>query len=78
MQSGIRALPQSALLPDADYNGLTNLAILRYLGALPINPLRNPTTNIPVSALPLVETDLHVSCSFPPDAFIDEVNLFSV
>ncbi|KAF8493484.1 laccase C [Russula emetica] len=55
----IRALPQSALLPDASYSNLNNLAILRYLGALEINPLRDPTVNIPVSQLPLVETDLH-------------------
>ncbi|KAN0114011.1 laccase C [Russula decolorans] len=55
----IRALPQSALLPNANYTNLNNLAILRYLGALPINPLTNPTTNIPVSELPLVETNLH-------------------
>ncbi len=78
MQSGIRALPRSAVLPEAGYNDLTNLAILRYLGALETHPFWDPTVYIPVSELPLVETDLHVSCSFSPDAFIDEVNLFPV
>lgn len=55
----IRALPKSALLPNPNYDNLNNLAILRYLGALPINPITDPTVNIPVSELPLVETDLH-------------------
>ncbi|KAI0276852.1 laccase 14 [Russula aff. rugulosa BPL654] len=55
----IRALPISALEPDPNFNNLTNLAILRYLGAFPINPLIDPTVNIPVSKSPLIETNLH-------------------
>ncbi|KAI0246638.1 laccase 2 precursor [Lactifluus subvellereus] len=52
----IRALPNVGI---ESYTGFANLAILRYLGALPLNPRNDPTVNIPKSVLPLKETDLH-------------------
>ncbi|KAI0297792.1 laccase [Multifurca ochricompacta] len=52
----IRALPN---LSDKGYAGFTNVAILRYLGALIQDPLSDPNVNIPTSLLPLVETNLH-------------------
>ncbi|KAH9005363.1 laccase [Lactarius deliciosus] len=52
----IRAVPNVGA--SQDFTGLTNLAILRYLGAPPVDP-SDPTTNIPSSILPLKETDLH-------------------
>ena len=55
--AGIRVLPNVGI---ESYTGFANLAILRYLGALPQNPKNNPTVNIPKSVLPLKETDLHV------------------
>ncbi|KAH9008338.1 laccase C [Lactarius deliciosus] len=54
--AGIRAVPNVGA--SQDFTGLTNLAILRYLGAPPVDP-SDPTTNIPSSILPLKETDLH-------------------
>ncbi|KAI0258279.1 laccase C [Gloeopeniophorella convolvens] len=51
----VRSLP-----PGQGYTGLINLAVLRYDGAPSANPTTDPTTNIPVSQLPLVETNLHV------------------
>jgi len=41
------------------------VAILRYLGALPINPSDDPDADIPTSVLPLNETDLHPLESTP-------------
>jgi iron transport multicopper oxidase len=60
----IRAVPSFG---NQNFIGLTNLAVLRYFGALPINPFVNPTENVPQSVLPLVETNLHplVSTSVP-------------
>ncbi|KAH9959974.1 laccase 3 [Russula dissimulans] len=52
----IRALPN---IGDQTYDNLTNLAILRYAGALIQDPSNDPTENIPTSVLPLNETDLH-------------------
>ncbi|KAI0258277.1 laccase [Gloeopeniophorella convolvens] len=56
----VRSLP-----PGQGYTGLTNLAVLRYQGAPRANPTTDPTTNIPVSQLPLVETNLHPLTSSP-------------
>ncbi|KAI0294023.1 laccase C [Multifurca ochricompacta] len=50
----IRALP-----PRQDYTGLINLAVLHYDGADNANPTTDPTTDIPTSSSPLVETNLH-------------------
>ncbi|KAI0294017.1 laccase T2 copper depleted [Multifurca ochricompacta] len=52
----IRALSN---LLDKSYANFTNVAILRYFGAFPINPSPDPNVNIPTSVLPLVETNLH-------------------
>ncbi|KAN0136677.1 laccase [Lactarius tabidus] len=52
----IRAVPNFG---NQDFTGLTNLAVLRYLGALRTNPRSDPTKNIPQSVLPLIETNLH-------------------
>jgi hypothetical protein len=38
-----------------------NLAVLHYGGADDANPTVDPTTDIPTSSSPLVETGLHVS-----------------
>ncbi|KAI9511060.1 laccase 2 precursor [Russula earlei] len=53
----IRALPTH--FENQTFAGFTNVAILRYLGARIQNPPSDPNTNIPPSALPLKETDLH-------------------
>ncbi|KAI9450838.1 laccase [Lactarius psammicola] len=58
----IRSLPNGA---GRDYSNLNNLAILRYAGAPAANPTVDPTVNIPVSTLPLVETNLHPLVSAP-------------
>ncbi|KAH9074384.1 laccase [Lactarius deliciosus] len=55
----IRSLP-----PGRDFSNLNNLAILSYAGA-PANQTVDPTVNIPVSKLPLVETNLHPLVSTP-------------
>jgi hypothetical protein len=56
MQTGIRALP-----PGRDFSNYNNLAVLRYAGAQHGNPTVNPTVNVPVSKIPFIETNLHVS-----------------
>ncbi|KAI0290163.1 laccase T2 copper depleted [Russula brevipes] len=58
----IRALPN---IGNQTYQGFTNVAILRYLGALPQNPTADPNVTIPTSVLPLNETDLHPLESIP-------------
>ena len=58
MQLGIRSLPNA---PGRNYSNLNNLAVLHYIGAPLRNPTSDPTVNIPVSQMPLVETALHVS-----------------
>jgi hypothetical protein len=55
--AGIRALPN---IGNQTYQGFTNVAILRYLGAPSENPSDDPDEDIPTSVLPLNETDLHV------------------
>lgn len=52
----IRALPNTG---GQNFSDLTNLAVLHYAGAANANPTYDPTANIPVSIIPLVETDLH-------------------
>ncbi|KAI0258275.1 laccase [Gloeopeniophorella convolvens] len=52
----IRSLPNAA---GHNFTNLANLAVLHYAGAPNANPTTDPTTNIPVSKLPLVETNLH-------------------
>jgi len=42
-----------------NYSDFNNLAILRYAGATNGSPTVDPTVNIPVSQIPLVETNLH-------------------
>jgi hypothetical protein len=59
LQTGIRSLP-----PGRDFSNLNNLAVLRYAGAPQKNPIVDPTVDIPVSQIPLVETDLHVCVSY--------------
>ena len=63
MLLGIRALPNTAVrnFTNVDYANLNNLAILNYAGAPVANATADPTVNVPVSKLPLVETNLHVS-----------------
>jgi hypothetical protein len=52
-----------------------NVAILKYKGAECEEPSKDPWVNVPVSKLPLVETNLHVSCACL-DLLIDSVNMF--
>ncbi|KAH9038745.1 laccase [Lactarius pseudohatsudake] len=52
----IRSLPN---VPGRNFSDFNNLAILRYAGASHANPTDDPTVNVPVSKLPLVETHLH-------------------
>ncbi|KAH9164028.1 laccase [Lactarius sanguifluus] len=65
----IRAVPNAG--PNQNFTDLTNLAILRYLGAPIVDP-SDPTTDIPPSVLPLKETDLHplVPTPVPGDPFL--------
>jgi hypothetical protein len=44
-----------------NFSDFNNLAILHYIGAPDGDPTVDPTVEIPVSTLPLVETNLHVS-----------------
>ncbi|KAI0297810.1 multicopper oxidase-domain-containing protein [Multifurca ochricompacta] len=55
-KTGMRALPNAA---GRNFSNLNNLAVLHYAGAPDTNPTVDPTVNIPVSKLPLVETNLH-------------------
>ena len=55
-------------LPDADlklfnFSQSNNVAILRYKGAECEDPKEDPSVNVPALKLPLVETNLHVSCA---------------
>jgi len=52
----IRALPVS---PGRDFSDFNNVAILRYDEADCENPTNDPNVGVPVSTLPLVETNLH-------------------
>ena len=74
---GIRALPVSASLFEsgpANFSDFNNVAIFHYEQAPNTNPPEDPSVNIPVSKLPLVETNLHVSRKVSPsDLLIDEV-----
>jgi iron transport multicopper oxidase len=54
----IRSLPNEAGVAR-NYSNLNNLAVLHYAGAPSGNPTSDPTVNIPVSQIPLVETALH-------------------
>ena len=56
LRTGIRSLPSGR-----NYRDFNNLAVLRYSGAKNETPTADPTVNIPVSQIPLVETNLHVS-----------------
>jgi len=51
----------TATVSNSNFSDFTNLAVLRYAGASDGNPTADPTVNIPVSQIPLVETNLHVS-----------------
>ncbi|KAI9450836.1 laccase [Lactarius psammicola] len=62
----IRALPHVSTW-ILDFSDHTNVAILRYSSAPIEDPSADPNVNVPVSQLPLVETNLHVSCLFPLD-----------
>jgi hypothetical protein len=53
----MRSLPNTA---GQNFSSLTNLAVLSYIGAANAYPTDDPTSNIPVSQMPLVETNLHV------------------
>ncbi|KAF8272718.1 multicopper oxidase-domain-containing protein [Lactarius quietus] len=53
----IRSLPNA---PGQNFSNLNNLAVLRYAGAAQAYPPCDPTVNISVSQMPLVETNLHV------------------
>ena len=60
---GIRALPNSQL-GGSNFGGYTNLAVLRYLGALRArvpSPPADPSQSVPTIQNPLIETNLHVS-----------------
>lgn len=55
----MRALPQN-VIRTFNFSDFNNLAVLHYDGAPDAIPAADPTVNIPVSQLPLVETNLHV------------------
>ena len=57
MQTGIRALPST---PGQNFTDLANLAVFHYAGAANANPNYDPMVDVPVSTMPLVETNLHV------------------
>ncbi|KAI0285664.1 laccase T2 copper depleted [Russula brevipes] len=61
----IRSRPDDVRGRHFDFAGLTNLAVLHYAGAPDANPTVDPTVNVPVSQIPLVETDLHPLVSSP-------------
>ncbi|KAH9008534.1 laccase 3, partial [Lactarius hengduanensis] len=69
--TGIRSLPN---VPGRNFSDFNNLAILRYAGASHANPTDDPTVNVPVSKLPLVETNLHPGNPVPGGADIN-INL---
>jgi len=54
----IRALPNSANR-TFDFSDFNNVAVLHYDGAPYADPPVDPAVNVPVSKLPLVETNLH-------------------
>ncbi|KAH9177324.1 laccase [Lactarius sanguifluus] len=54
----IRALPLAAG-QSGNFSDFNNVAILRYKGARPGNPTNDSAVNVPISQLPLVETNLH-------------------
>ena len=56
---GIRALPNPQL-GSSSFDGYTSVAVLRYVGALPLSPRADPSQNIPKIQNPLIETNLHV------------------
>ncbi|KAH9175537.1 laccase 2 precursor [Lactarius sanguifluus] len=60
----IRALPLVST-PILDFSDHTNVAILRYSGAPVADPSADPNVNVPVSNLPLVETNLHPLVATP-------------
>ncbi|KAH8986075.1 laccase 2 precursor [Lactarius hatsudake] len=60
----IRALPQVSTRV-LDFSDHTNVAILRYSGAPVADPSADPNVNVPVSHLPLVETNLHPLVASP-------------
>ncbi|KAH9003597.1 laccase 2 [Lactarius hatsudake] len=60
----IRALPKVSTR-ILDFSDHTNVAILRYSGAPVADPSADPNVNIPVSQLPLVETNLHPLAATP-------------
>ncbi|KAH9057166.1 laccase [Lactarius vividus] len=60
----IRALPKVSTR-ILDFSDHTNVAILRYSGAPITDPSADPNVNIPVSLLPLVETNLHPLVATP-------------
>ena len=55
VSTGTRALPE-----NGNYSDFMNVAILRYDGAADEDPTADPSTDVPTSSAPLVETDLHV------------------
>jgi hypothetical protein len=63
--TGIRSLP-----PGRNFSNNNNLAILHYEGASEECPTVNPTVNIPVSQMPLVETNLHVRVTLQRESVI--------
>ncbi|KAF8260114.1 Cupredoxin, partial [Lactarius quietus] len=61
-QAGIRSLPNAA---GQNFSGLNNLAVLHYAGAAKANPTYDPTSDVPVSQMLLVETNLHPLTNSP-------------
>ncbi|KAF8256899.1 hypothetical protein EI94DRAFT_1792383, partial [Lactarius quietus] len=58
----IRSLPNAA---GQNFSGLNNLAVLHYAGAAKANPTYDPTSDVPVSQMLLVETNLHPLTNSP-------------
>jgi hypothetical protein len=61
MRSGLRAFPKTAGNGPTGFNGSINVAVFHYEGAPDANPTTDPAVNVPVSQLPLIETNLYVS-----------------
>jgi hypothetical protein len=61
MTTGLRALPITAGGGNTGFNDSINVGVFHYLGAPEEPPTTDPAVNVPVSVIPLIETNLHVS-----------------
>ncbi|KAI9508593.1 laccase [Russula earlei] len=73
----VRSIGQSYRV-TTNFSDFNSLAVLHYAGAPHENPTVDPTVNIPVSQMPLVETNLHPGNPVPGGADININFNFSV